>query len=373
VERRRPRKVFSSKLREHTRARRTGYIGLRLGFLLCSLLGTVFTADTLASSRLSTDVVYMTNGDKITCEIRSLEQAQLTIKQAYANSTVVLDWNKVDHIQTKQPFVVVGVRGATFSGVISETADRHIVKIVGTSEKEVPHDDVVSIEETGETFGRRLRGDVDLGLSFAQSNAQKNSTLDADLTYQGTTNLASLTLNSQFTSQKEITDTNETTAKSEYFRQLRKSDWYGGVIANFLSSSEQQIDLRTTLGGALAIRPIYTNKTDLSVIAALAYTSEKDESKARSTANKRSLDSAAAVQFSTFRFDSTTFNTTIWVYPSLTSIGRIRMTINQDVYYKFYKDFYVRASFYDNYDNRPVVGAPSNNLGVSSTVGWSFR
>jgi hypothetical protein len=326
-----------------------------------------------ASSRLHTDVVYMKNGDKITCEIRSLEQAQLTIKQEYANSTVVLDWNQVDHIQTKQPFVVVDAKGGASSGIVSETADNHVVKVAGAASKEIPHDEVVSIEQTGETFMRRLRGDVDLGSSFAQSNAQKNLTLDSDLTYQGTTNIASLTSNSQFTSQKETTDTNETTVKSEYFRQMRKSDWYAGGIANFLSSSEQQIDLRTTLGGALAVRPIFTNKTNLSLIAGLAFTSEKDQANATSTASKRSLDSAAAVQFSTFRFDSTTFSSTIWVYPSLTTLGRVRVTFNQDLYYKFYKDFYIRGSFYDNYDNRPVIGAPPNNLGVSTTLGWSFR
>jgi hypothetical protein len=121
------------------------------------------------------------------------------------------------------------------------------------------------------------------------------------------------------------------------------------------------------------VRPIFTNRTNLSLIGGLAYTVEKDEANSTSTANKRSIDAAAAAQFSTFRFDSTTFNTTVWVYPSLTSAGRVRFTINQDVYYKFYKDFYVRASFYDNYDNRPVVGAPANNLGMSSTLGWSFR
>jgi hypothetical protein len=49
------------------------------------------------------------------------------------------------------------------------------------------------------------------------------------------------------------------------------------------------------------------------------------------------------------------------------------MTLNQDVYYKFYKDFYVRASFDDNFDNGRVVGAPENNLRLSSTIGWSFR
>lgn len=185
--------------------------------------------------------------------------------------------------------------------------------------------------------------------------------------------IAAVNASSQFTSQEETSHTNETTLKSEYFHQLRRSKWYGGAIANFLSSSEQQIDLRSTLGGALAVIPIYTNKTNVSQIEGLASTSENDKIGSEPTGNKRSLDFAFAVQFSTFRFDSTDFDTTLWVYPSLTSPGHVRMTLNQDVYYKFYKDFYVRASFYDNYDNQSVVGAPENNMGGSNTFGWSFR
>ena len=79
------------------------------------------------------------------------------------------------------------------------------------------------------------------------------------------------------------------------------------------------------------------------------------------------------MQYSTFRFDSTTFDTAVWVYPSLTSPGHVRLTLNQDIYYKFLGDFYIRISLYNNYDNRPVVGAPANNLGGSTSVGWSFH
>ena len=240
------------------------------------------------------------------------------------------------------------------------------------SEK-IPHNEVVSIEETGATFIRRLRGDIDMGVSFAKSNSQTEMTLNGDITYQATRYIASLESSSQFTTQKEGADTNETSAKVEYFHQLQLSNLYGGAIANFLSSSEQQINLRATLGGAVAVRAIFTNKTDLSLIGGLGITTEKDAADSVSTANKHSLDAAVAVQYSTFRFDTTTFDTTFWVYPSLTSSGRVRTTLNQDVYYKFYKDFYIRGSFYDNYDNRPVVGAPANNFGISSTVGWSFR
>lgn len=362
-----------SNQRPANRSQRSRYLVGRRRNFLCGVLLFAAGSPLYASNRLKTDIVYMKNGDKITCEIRSLEQGQLTVKQHYANSTVVLDWSQVDRIQSSQPFVVVDTKGDSYSGSLSEAIGKHTIMIEGVEEKSIPHEDVVSIQETGKTFVRRLRGDFDLGLSFAQSNAQKNLTLQVDLTYQAKSDIAELTSSSQFSSQKETSDTNETTVKTEYFRQLRRSNWYGGVIANFLSSTEQQIALQTTLGGAVAVRPIYTNKTNLSIIGGLGATFQRDASDTTSTASKYSIDAAAAAQFSTFRFDSVTFETTLWVYPSLTTTGRIRMTLNQDIYYKFYKDFYIRGSFYDNYDNRPVVGAPSNNLGITSTVGWSFR
>ncbi len=218
-----------------------------------------------------------------------------------------------------------------------------------------------------------MRGNIDLGTSFARSNGQKNLTLDSGLTYQSKKNICTLNSNTQFTSQKETSDTNETTVKTALFHQLRGSAWYGGGIANFLSSSEQQIALQSTLGAAVAKRVIFTNKTNLNLIGGLGYTIQRNSDGAMSEGRTHSLDSALAVQYSTFRFDSTTFDTTLWLYPSLTSPGRLRMTLNQDVYYKFLGDFYVRMSFYDNYDNQPVVGAPANNLGVSSSIGWSFH
>jgi hypothetical protein len=346
------------------------YLYSVVGFFACFCYFWVASPGAYGSTRLKTDVVVMKNGDKITCEIRSLGQGQLTIKQSYANSTVALDWTQVDYIETHQPFVVLDSAGISASGVVSEKDG--LVSVSGTT-REISHDAVVSIEQTGETFLRKIHGSVSVGSTFAQSNSQKNASLDADLTYQGTGRIFGVTSDAQFSSQQKVNNTSEITAKSQYFAQLRKSKWYGGGIANFLSSSEQEIDLRSTIGAAIAVLPILTNKSNLYIIGGLGYTNEKDASNTTSPVNNNGLDGAFAVQFSTFRFDSTNFNSTVWVYPSLTTTGRVRMTINENIYYKFYRDFTIGVSFYDNYDNRPVVGAPANNLGASTTLGWSFR
>lgn len=326
-----------------------------------------------ASSRQKTDIVYMRNGDKITGEIQSLEKGQLSVKPDYTTSSFIIDWAKVDHLKSSQLFVITNPKGVSYTGTLSTGPEKHAIVIVEASKTTLPHESVVEISELGSTFLKRMRGNIDLGTSFAQSNGQKNLTLQTGLTYQSEKNIFSLNSNSQFTSQKETSDTNETTVKTAFFRQLRTSDWYAGGIANFLSSSEQQIALVSTLGGAAARRIIFTNKTNLSAIGGLGYTVQRNSSGAVSTGSTHSLDSAVAVQYSTFRFDSTTFDTSLWLYPSLTTPGHLRMTLNQDVYYKFLGDFYLSVGFYDNYDNQPVVGAPANNAGVSTAIGWSFH
>ncbi|MEZ2346987.1 DUF481 domain-containing protein [Terriglobus sp. RCC_193] len=332
----------------------------------------VFATPAFASNRQKNDTITLKNGDMITCEIRSLEKGELTIKQPNATSTVVLDWKSIATLQSKQSFVVIDNHGRTFSGTIHQDSIDSMLVVEGVASASVPHGLVVSIQETDARFFRSWRGDIDLGMNFAQSNSQKQATLQGNLFSQTVKRVIGVTVSTQFTSQLETSNTRQTDIKTEYFAQLRRTRWAAGGIANFLSSSAQKINLRTSLGAALAMRPIISNKTDLTFIGGVAYTIENDSSAAASP-RSNSLDSAWAMQYSTFRFDSTDFDTTVWVYPSLTQGGRVRMTLNQDVYVKFYKDFYVRGSFYDNYDNRPTVSAPTNNLGTSLTVGWSFR
>ena len=322
--------------------------------------------------RSKTDIVYMRNGDKITCEVKSLSQGQLSIKPDYTSESFVVDWNKVARIESRQQFVITAPNGAYYVGTLSGNPSSHTVTIVSPNKVTLPQNSVIEITELNGSFVKRFSGNVSLGLSLAQSNSQQTLTTQANLLYQDQKNNFAVTSNSQFASQQETSNTNELTVKSSFFRRIGKTNWYNGAIANFLSSSEQQISLETTLGGAYARRLIFTNKTNLTGIAGLGYTNVRATSGSTSSGKTNTLDSAFAIQYSTFRFDSTTFNTSFWIYPSLSSPGRLRLTLNQNLYYKFFGDFYVSVSFFDNYDNQPVIGAPANNIGASTGLGWSF-
>ncbi len=315
----------------------------------------------------------MKNGDKITCEIQSLAKGQLSIKPDYTTGTIVIDWTKVARLESTQLFVVTDTQGKVYSGTLTGGVAEHAVTIVGRQSHEMSDEAVVEISEMGDTFWKSISGNVALGTSFTPSNSQGTLTVQSSLVYQSKKNLASFDLNSQFATQEKADDTNETTVKTAFFHQLSKSRWYGGGIANFLSSSQQQIALESTIGGALANRLIFTNRTTLVAIGGLGYTNERDSSSASGSGKSNALDAATAIQFSLFRFNTTSFDTTIWAYPSLTDPGHVRTTANQNIYYKFHNNLYISLSFYDNFDNQPVSGAPSNNFGGTTALGWSFH
>jgi Protein of unknown function, DUF481 len=326
----------------------------------------------VASTRTKTDVVYMVNGDKITCEIKSLTQGQLTVNPDYTRDNIVIDWAKVARLESTQQFVVTDPHGAIFVGALAGDPRQHAVIVVMEKSATLPQDSVIEIDELGSTFVRRLSGNISLGATIARADGERNFSLQTGVIYRAKTRYASVDSNTQFAAQKQASSTNETSVKTAAFEQLRKSQWYAGAIANFLSSSEQQIALQSTYGGAIARRLIFTNKTNLNAVGGLGYTLQHNASGSAGPARKNSLDSAFSIKYSTFRFDKATFDTALWLYPSLSSPGHLRMTLNQDIYYKFIGNLYVSVNFWDNYDNQPVPGAPENNLGATTGVGWSF-
>lgn len=326
----------------------------------------------IASSRTKTDIVYMQNGDKITCEIQSLSQGQLSVKPDYTNSSVVIDWTKVARLESTQQFVVTDPHGAIFVGALAGDPRNRSVIVVMEKNAALPQDSVIEIDELGSTFVRRLSGNITLGSTLARAAGERNFSLQTGVVYRAQRHYASVDSNTQFSTQKQASSTNETTVKTAAFEQLRMSQWFAGAIANFLSSSEQQIALQSTYGAAIARRLIFTNKTNLNAIGGLGYTLQQNSTGSAGPARKNSLDSAFAVKYSTFRFDKATFDTALWLYPSLSSPGHLRLTLNQNVYYKFVGNLYVSVNFWDNFDNQPVPGAPANNLGATTGVGWSF-
>ncbi len=79
----------------------------------------------------------MLNGDKITGEIQSLEKGQLSIKPNYACSSFVIDWDKVDHLESSQMFIVADPTGTLYAGELAGGMKEKTLTIVKIRQRDV--------------------------------------------------------------------------------------------------------------------------------------------------------------------------------------------------------------------------------------------
>ena len=109
------------------RLRSIGNLGCRIAFAIV----VAVCASASLTARKKDDLVIMKNGDRITCEIKRLENGVLYIDPPYVLAAYGVDWTKVERVESKQAFTVVLTNGERYTGRIEKTAaaqvDRRII------------------------------------------------------------------------------------------------------------------------------------------------------------------------------------------------------------------------------------------------------
>ena len=155
-----------------------------------------------------------------------------------------------------------------------------------------------------------------------------------------------------------------------YGRNLSRRWFYYG-FGDFLNSDQQQLSLRTTLGGAIGRWLARTNRVTLNVAGGAAWNRERYRREGESLLSLNSPELAAGLDFAFFLFDSTRIETSLLVFPSLQT-KRTRMDFNADLYLDLWGDWYWRIGLFDNFDSAPPITAPRNDLGLNLSLGVTF-
>ena len=85
-----------------------------------------------------------------------------------------------------------------------------------------------------------------------------------------------------------------------------------------------------------------------------------------------SVEALLGLNFLHFRFNLFDINTSLLVFPSLTTPGRIRAGSESSISWKFVRDFRWKLAVYENFDSHPPIAAPKNDFGVTTSIGWTF-
>jgi hypothetical protein len=325
-----------------------------------------------------TDVLVMSNGDRMTCEIKELDAGALYVNFDYIDGTVSVDWSKVARVESKQLFIVKTQDGSLYTGELRtpETAAGRPVKIqvVGAAEQEtvIDRSRIVMITATSNNFWQRFSGEIDLGMSFSKGNQSTQFNLGSQAIYMRERWSAEAAFNSNLSSSTGATTSTRNSLDLSALRLLRWNNWFYSGFANFLQSSEQGITLRNTFGGGVGRYLKKTNHASVSLLGGAAWQNTHYEQSIFSQSSQNILVGYIGADARLFQFNKTSFVANAALLPALTDPGHVLFDTKASYYVKIFSNLKWNISFYGNWDNRPPPGFSGSDYGTSSGVSWTF-
>ena len=319
-----------------------------------------------------TDVVTLVNGDRITGEVKEVAYGQLKFSTDDMG-TVYIEWSKVATLTTTRTLQleladgrrVVGrdaARGATPGTVRLRSGDATAV--------EMPLASIVRVAplEDG-AWPQRLDGSLSVGYSFTQAQNIQVFNLGASIGSRDQRQQWRVSLDSQLASRSDG-PTSQRAALVGTRERFLADRWYREGTVSFTRNQELGLDLRSLVGVGVGRYLVQLADTEWRAGAGIAATSEQliDGS------SRESVELQLGTTFNIYRFDSPQVNlaASLMVLPSLSESGRLRGEASIRLRREMVKDLFLDLSLYDSYDNRAVAGAPSNDWGMSTSLGYSF-
>jgi putative salt-induced outer membrane protein YdiY len=317
----------------------------------------------------------MNNGDHFTGEVKRLQNGLLYVETDYVSNSIALDWNQVQSVESTATYQIVMNNGRRMEGRIEKksreeaTVEDFLIR-EATEEVRVASAAVVSIESTKTTFWRKLQGSIDFGYSFTSGNSQSTMNLGTSTTYKTPRWEVATSFDSTFSGQSNASKTNREDWQTSFTKFLNRNSFVEG-LAGFLHSSQQDLTLRTTLGGGYGRYLKRTTNSNFSWLGGVVYAKESFDTSAGQPSDQN-LEAIVGLKYNLIRFKFGEFDSQVLAFPGLTDAGRLRLTTNNYLTIKLKNNFHLAFTLWDNFDSQPPPTARKNELGVSTGIGWSF-
>lgn len=320
-----------------------------------------------------TDVVVLQNGDRITGEVKGMQQGQLEFTTDAAG-TIFIEWARIASLRSDQFLQVELASGKRMAGVAPNPGENRTLLLVGSDPgqtQEAAFTAIVRLDpiEQGRILDR-LDGYVTAGFNYTKANSLQQLTFAGGLGARTERRAWALDGSSTVTSQDGNDDTSRYSVDG-WWRRFLEQRWFmqgfGGVERN----DELALDLRTMAGGAYGRYLLQTQKQEWAAYSGVAYTRENRQGEEW----QESVEAVFGTQYSYFRYDSpeASFDVSLNVYPSLTESGRVRSEGRLRSRYELVDDLFFEISLYGSFDSDPGEQAESNSdYGLTTSLGYSF-
>ena len=322
-----------------------------------------------ASAGPKIDVVHLKNGDRITCEIKKLDRALLTVSTDPMD-TVSLHWDSVGSIASPRLFEVELASGDVHYGSPGVGSPGELLlTLLGRTPVSLRMVDVIRLTPIGQSWWSRMDGNIDLGFSFAQASLETRWSLNAGATYRSRRYRVNGSVASQLTAREDADRLLRNTMSLTAARTLG-GRWFTIGLAQAQQNEELDLDLRALGGGGFGRYFSQTNYRLVSGYAGLVYTEEKFAGEPAGSSVEGVL--GGMLDFFTPRSDNFSFSNSLVSFYHLGGRARTRFELESALRYEFYKDFYWAVNGFESFDSTPPDNQKHNDAGVSLTLGWKF-
>lgn len=318
-------------------------------FLLIVFLSCVIV-NSFAGAKI--DTVYYQRGDRITGEVKSLDNNLLKLSTD-DSGTINIEWNKIDSVYIKNPMRITLMDGVIRYGTMTPSGNSGECILSGSygNDEKVKLWTIVELIPLEKRFIDRLSGTISSGFSFVKASDVAKLDFNGNLQYRGEKIVLQVDYNVVLTKESSGTTQRQSGGASLY--RVLPNNWSvkGRVFAE--SNSYFELDLRTTFGLGPNYFLIRNNKQQLSAGAGLMANREFSGELTRNN-----LESLVQLSYLLYLFDSpeVSLNFVTNLIPGLSEFGRIRNETDSSIKWEVFKDFYLKLTFYNSYDNQPLSG-----------------
>jgi hypothetical protein len=339
------------------------------------LLGAVIAVHIALSTAViaaeKTDVLFFSNGDRLTGEIKSLERGKLRFNTD-ATGTIAIEWDDVAFLSSDQNIQVETEAGVRHLGRLSLAADQvQLVVETDAGPVNLEMQQVVLMTPIEERGIDRLDGDVSVGYNFAKASEVQQFQFSADLDFRTETRIFALEADA-VQSDSEDNDSSQRQSLDLTYTRLRENRWLTGAVIRLDRNDELGLDLRTSVGVGGGRILSQTNNTTLQLTGGVQLSRENVSA---GVSDEDTVEAFGSLNWDWFRYDTPELDlsTNLQIFPNLSDSGRVRAEFDISLKWEMIEDLFWELSFYDSYDSDPVVlDAEKNDYGIVTSVGWEF-
>ena len=315
------------------------------------------------------DSIIFKNGNFIVGEVKTMDRNIVKVETDYSDNDFTIEWDGIKEIYSKTHFLITLSNGARYNGTLQSEGSGKIKIMTDDGESiETSSNEIVMLDDIDQGFWSQLYASIDLGFDLARANNLKQFSMRSNIGYIAKRWQLDGNFNSLSSKQDNVDDIKRNDGGIT-FKYFLPHDWYPLASLEFLSNTEQQLDLRTTSKLGLGKYVIHTNKSYWGFSLGANHNIENYYD---SSSNRDSWEGFLGTELNFFNIGDLNLLTNLIAYPSFTESGRWRSDFKFDAKYDLPLDFYIKLGFTLNFDNQPAAGSSKTDYVLHSGFGWEW-